>query len=209
MDPDDFKQTWKAQSSQSRLTIDSELLLKDVLRNQHCFATAIFWRDVREVGTSLLMVPLWFYMGAILSLPWTWYLTVPVLVWVAGYMLAYRMRHHRQPPEPGEPLRQHHSAPRHPSRKRALRHAELPSRFLAGLPLQVAQHDGDTILVGQAAQLLVEQRLQVAPEVWFGHGWFGHRRHLPLSHAPFCDGCPRLQRGLVGHAVEPVGKQLR
>ena len=29
------------------------------------------------------------------------------MLWVAGYMLADRMRHKRQPPEPGEPLRQH------------------------------------------------------------------------------------------------------
>jgi hypothetical protein len=88
------------------MAIDAELLLKEVRRNQQYFTAMIFWRDVREVGTALLLVPLWLYMGVKLSLPWTWYLTVPVLVWVAGYMLADRMRHRRQPPEPGEPLRQ-------------------------------------------------------------------------------------------------------
>ncbi len=105
MDPDDIKQTWRAQSSQTRLTIDAELLLKEVRRNQRYFSAMIFWRDVREVGTALLMVPLWFYLGVKLSLPWTWYLGVPALIWVAGYMLVDRMRHNRQPPEPGEPLR--------------------------------------------------------------------------------------------------------
>jgi hypothetical protein len=106
VDPDNFKQAWKTQSSQTRLTIDAELLLKEVRRNQRYFAAMIFWRDVREVGISLLMVPLWLYLGVKLSLPWTWYLTVPAMVWIAGYMLADRMRHNRQPPEPGEPLRQ-------------------------------------------------------------------------------------------------------
>ena len=106
MNPDNFKQAWQTQSSQTRLTIDAELLLKEVRRNQRCFAATIFWRDVREVGTGLLMVPLWLYLGVKLSLPWTWYLTVPALLWIAGYMLADRMRHKRQPPEPGEPLRQ-------------------------------------------------------------------------------------------------------
>src|SRR5208282_830778 len=106
MDPDNFKQAWKTQSSQTRLTIDAELLLKEVGRNQRYFAATIFWRDVREVGTSLLMVPLWLYLGIKHSSPWTWYLTVPALVWIAGYMLVDRMRHKRQPPEPGEPLRQ-------------------------------------------------------------------------------------------------------
>src|SRR5262249_6653928 len=66
----------------------------------------IFWRDVREVGISLLMVPLWVYLGIRASLPWTWYLMVPALLWIAGYMLADRIRHGRQA-ETGEPLRQH------------------------------------------------------------------------------------------------------
>jgi hypothetical protein len=106
MDSDEFKQAWKTQSSQTRLTIDAELLLNDVRRNQRCFATKIFWRDVREVGTSLLLVPLWLYLGLRGSLPWTWYLMVPAMLGIAGYMLADRMRHTRRPPQPGEPLRQ-------------------------------------------------------------------------------------------------------
>jgi len=106
MDPDNFKQAWQTQASQTRLTINAELLLKEVRRNQQYFTAMIFWRDVREMGTALLLVPLWLYLGVKFSLPWTWYLTVPVLVWVAGYMLGDRMRHSRQPPEPGEPLRQ-------------------------------------------------------------------------------------------------------
>ena len=107
MNPDNFKQAWQMQSSQTGLTIDGELLVKELRRNQEYFSAMIFWRDVREVVVSLLMVPLWFYLGVKLALPWTWYLTVPVLVWIAGYMLADRMRQKRQPPEPGEPLRQH------------------------------------------------------------------------------------------------------
>ncbi len=106
MDPDNFKQAWQTQKSETRLTIDAELLLKEVRRNQQYLTAIIFWRDVREIGISLLMVPLWLYLGVKQSLPWTWYLTVPALLWIAGYMLADRMRHKRQPPEPGEPLRQ-------------------------------------------------------------------------------------------------------
>lgn len=106
MSPDDFKQAWQTQSSQTRLTIDADLLLTQVQRNQQDFTATIFWRDVREVGTSLLMVPVWFFLGAWLSLPWTWYLVVPALLWIAGFMLVDRIRHRREPPEPGEPLQQ-------------------------------------------------------------------------------------------------------
>src|SRR3954465_8677894 len=107
MDPDKLKQAWQTQTSQTRLTIDAELLVKEVRRNQQHFPATIFWRDVREVGISLLMVPLWVYLGIRQSSPWTWYLTVPALLWIAGYMLADRLRHKRQPEESGEPLRQH------------------------------------------------------------------------------------------------------
>jgi hypothetical protein len=105
MNSDDFKQAWQGQASQTRLMIDADLLLNEVRRNEMYFTAMIFWRDVREVGISLLMVPLWLYLGVKLSLPWTWYLVVPALLWIAGYMLVDRMRHKRQPPESGEPLR--------------------------------------------------------------------------------------------------------
>ncbi len=107
MNPDSFKQAWQTQTSQTRLTINAELLLKEVRRNQRQFTATIFWRDVREVGVGLLMVPLWLYLGVKHSLPWTWYLAVPALLWIVGYMLADRVRHKRQPLEPGEPLHQH------------------------------------------------------------------------------------------------------
>ena len=66
----------------------------------------IFWRDLREIGVSLVMVPVWFYLIAKHSLPWTAYLMVPALLWVAGFMLVDRWRHKRRRPEPGEPLGQ-------------------------------------------------------------------------------------------------------
>ena len=104
MDPDQFQQAWQAQSSQTRVTIDAGLLLKEVQRNEREFRYTIFWRDFREVAVALLMLPVWFYLGHIWSAPWTWYLTVPVLVWIAGFMLVYRMRHKQTSSKPDEPL---------------------------------------------------------------------------------------------------------
>ena len=106
MDPDNLKLAWQTQTSQTRLTMDTELVLEDVRRKQQCFTAGIYWRDVREVGLSLLMVPMWIYLGVKHSSPWTWYSTVPALLWIAGYMLVDRMHHKRHSPEPGEPLRQ-------------------------------------------------------------------------------------------------------
>ena len=103
MNPDDLKQAWQGQP---HLALDADLLLKEVKRNEQSFNAMIFWRDFREVGIALVMVPLWLYLGVKDALPWTWYLTVPVLLWVAGFMLVDRKLHQRQSPE-CEPLRRH------------------------------------------------------------------------------------------------------
>ena len=106
MDPDNFQHAWQSHASHVRVTIDAELLLTEVRRNEQYFTAILFWRDVREVGTSLLLAPLWIYLGVKLALPWAWHLTAPVLVWIAAFMLVDRLRHRRQPPATGEPLRQ-------------------------------------------------------------------------------------------------------
>ncbi len=104
MEPDNYQQAWRAHSSQTRVTVDADLLLKKVERSQRIFRAMIFWRDFREVGVALVMLPLWFYLGVTLSLPWTWYLTVPALIWVTGFILVDRMHHKQKRSEPGEPL---------------------------------------------------------------------------------------------------------
>jgi len=106
MSPDDFQQAWQASASQSRVTIDADLLVKEVRRNQQQFACTILARDIREVGVALILIPVWLYLGSWLSLPWTWYLTIPGLIWIAAFMLVDRRRHSQRPPEPDGPLRE-------------------------------------------------------------------------------------------------------
>lgn len=104
MDPDKYQQAWQAHSSETHVTIDADLLLKEVQRNQRSFRAKIFYRDFREVGISLLMLPLWLYLGVTYSQPWTWYLMVPALIWVIGFFLVDRMRHKQKCIGPGETL---------------------------------------------------------------------------------------------------------
>ncbi|MCL4695103.1 MAG: beta-lactamase family protein [Candidatus Hydrogenedentes bacterium] len=104
MNPDNFQEAWKAQSSQTRVTVNADLLLQEVQRSQESFRGMIFWRDFREVGVAIVMLPLWFVMGYALSLPWTWYLTVPALLWIMGFIFVDRMRHPQKPPGPGDSL---------------------------------------------------------------------------------------------------------
>jgi len=49
MEPDKYQQAWQARTSQVRVTIDADLLLKEVQRNQRDFRATIFRRDVVEV----------------------------------------------------------------------------------------------------------------------------------------------------------------
>src|SRR4051812_14855815 len=104
MNPDPLQRAWQAQGDRTRLVIDADRLLAEVRRNQRWLTAVIFWRDVREVGVCLLLLPVWIVVGVQLHLPWTWSLTTPALVWIAGYLLADRLRPGRRPPGPGEPL---------------------------------------------------------------------------------------------------------
>ncbi len=80
------------------------MLLKQVQRNQRDFRATILRRDVIEVGIGLLLLPYWIYQGLTQSLPWTWWLGVPAIVFVVGYFLVDRMRHPQTPSDPSEPL---------------------------------------------------------------------------------------------------------
>lgn len=105
MEPDKYQQAWQKHSSQTRVTIDADSLLKEVQRSEGYFRSTIFWRDFREVGVALAMLPLWFYLGVTYSLPWTWYLTVLALIWVIGFILVDRRRHKENPNPSAQPLK--------------------------------------------------------------------------------------------------------
>ena len=106
MQPDDLKAAWQAESAKARITIDMDILLTEFRRNQKQFDTMIFLRDAREVGVALIMIPPWIYWGFRSELPVTWYLTIPALLWVAGYMLWDRHVQKKKRPPADAPLRE-------------------------------------------------------------------------------------------------------
>ncbi len=99
-----YEQAWKAEASHTQVTFDAARLAQEVQHSHEAFRSLIFWRDVREIGTSLVLIPVWLTMGVGMSLPWSWYLTVPALLWIAGFMFVDRRRHPQGPGDPGEPL---------------------------------------------------------------------------------------------------------
>ncbi|MCA9054182.1 MAG: hypothetical protein KDA75_10120 [Planctomycetaceae bacterium] len=105
METDDYQKAWQAEASQTRVIIDADLLQQEVQRKEVEFRRTIFLRDCTEIGVAALLLPYWLYAGITHSLPWTWFLGVPALLWMAGFMLVYRLRHRQQPGDSHEPLR--------------------------------------------------------------------------------------------------------
>lgn len=101
MDPDPLQEAWQ---SQQEPVIDTDQLVQGFRRGQEEFAAIIFWRDVREVGVCLLLLPVWVVMGVGIGLPWTWYLVIPGIVWIAAFMTADRWQQRRRRALPGDPL---------------------------------------------------------------------------------------------------------
>lgn len=101
MTPDPLQEAWQ---SQPLPAVDIDQLVQEFRRGQEQFAAMIFWRDVREVVVSLLLLPVWVGMGVGIGLPWTWYLVMPGIVWIAAFMTVDRRHQRRRRALPGDPL---------------------------------------------------------------------------------------------------------
>jgi hypothetical protein len=104
MELDKYQQAWEADSSHTRVTVDADVLLKKVRRYQQELRAAVSLGQLSDIWMSLLMLPVWIYMGVKLASPWTWCLMIPVFVWSIGFALVVRARQKRKPSEPSEPL---------------------------------------------------------------------------------------------------------
>lgn len=104
MELDKYQQAWKFDAAQVRVSIDTDLLTKEMQRSRQTFRSNIFWRDARELGFGLLTIPIWIYLGIVMALPWSWYLEIPAAIWVIGFVILDRRRHPQKVGEPGESL---------------------------------------------------------------------------------------------------------
>ena len=59
MNFEDFQKAWQSQDAGAKVTINTDLLLKEVRRNQRQFWATIFWRDVREASVAFLLT--WYF----------------------------------------------------------------------------------------------------------------------------------------------------
>jgi len=104
MDFEDFQKAWQAQDAGAQVTIDAQVLLREVRRNAEQFRATIFWRDVREVGVAFLLAI--FFMGDGLRLKdWTNGLVGLGCFGVGAFMVLDRMRQSRKQPVANDSLK--------------------------------------------------------------------------------------------------------
>jgi phosphoglycerol transferase MdoB-like AlkP superfamily enzyme len=63
MNFEDLQKTWQAQNAAATVTINTDVLLNEVRRNQRSFGATIFWRDAREVASCFLLTVLFLSWG--------------------------------------------------------------------------------------------------------------------------------------------------
>lgn len=99
-----LQKTWQFQNRGAKVTLDADLLLRAVRRNQRGFRATIFWRDVREVSVAFLLTVYFSYHG-LRHDDWASYLLALACFGVGAFMLADRFRQRRKKPAPSDPLK--------------------------------------------------------------------------------------------------------
>lgn len=103
MNLEELQKSWQSQEGQPRLTIEPDMLLKEIQRNKRNFESTVFWRDVKEVGIAFLMTALFLYFGIRYN---AWPLVVlAILVFYVGvFLLVDRILQRRKKPTLTGPL---------------------------------------------------------------------------------------------------------
>ena len=94
MNFDDFQKSWQSQDAAKFFSINADVLLNEVRRNQQQFRRTIFWRDVREVGVAALLVPVFICAGW--KYHWTLYLSAFSCFVVGADMVLDRFQQKRK-----------------------------------------------------------------------------------------------------------------
>jgi len=97
MNFDDSQKAWQSQDAAAEVTINADLLLKEVRRNQWQFWATIFWRDVREVGVAILLAIYFAYHGW-RNHDWTDELSAAACLGIGAFMVVDRMLQRKKQP---------------------------------------------------------------------------------------------------------------
>jgi hypothetical protein len=99
----ELQKTWQEDTGNQKLTVDSNLLLREVKRNKKHFESTIFRRDVREVGVSFILAIFFLYLGMKSNL-WSLYILALACIFVAVFMVIDRVIQKKKLPKPSDSL---------------------------------------------------------------------------------------------------------
>ena len=102
------KNYWQKDAAASKLTIDSDMLIREVKRSKEAFESTIFWRDFREVAVSIVMVGVFLY-GAFKSRDNIWIagslaVVAISMLFVAAFFIVDRRLQKKKDPRHTDPL---------------------------------------------------------------------------------------------------------
>jgi len=92
-----LQKAWQSQDPGAKVTINTDMLLNEVRRNQRHFWATIFWRDVREVGVAFLLTLYFSYRGLRYN-DWTDCLVGFTCLGVGTFMVVDRLLQRRKQP---------------------------------------------------------------------------------------------------------------
>jgi CubicO group peptidase (beta-lactamase class C family) len=104
MNFEDLQKTWQSSGPAPTITISTDVLLKEVRRNQKQFWLTIFLRDVREVVVIFLMALLFAYWGLSQN-NWTLILIALGCVFVCSFFVVDRLIQRRKKPAASDALK--------------------------------------------------------------------------------------------------------
>ena len=93
--PDDWEELqmmWQAEADQTQLRVSMDQMADIARQRANELRRVIDVRDLREIIVSIIMIPLWIWMGVTMGQPWTWYLTLIPFVWGGVYQWFIRRR---------------------------------------------------------------------------------------------------------------------
>ncbi len=105
MNFDELQQNWQEQDSRKQVAVDQDALHKLVQRGRNSFDSTIFRRDSIEIAVGLALLPIWIWMGVRSDLPWTWYLAIPGILFVVGFLIRDRFAQKENRSLPGDSVR--------------------------------------------------------------------------------------------------------
>src|SRR5579871_1112950 len=95
MNLDDFQKSWQSQNA--KISINADVLLNEVRRNQNQFHALILRRDIIEMAVAAVLVPIFTYWGW--KGQWTSYLVAFGCFVVGAYFLVDRRRQKKKTPD--------------------------------------------------------------------------------------------------------------